>query len=190
MSTRSRKALLAHNSCGKECTPCTDCAFKHQLAIDEEKLTSQMMRDQHEAHKEFRAQDQAHMNEMRRRLEDAYLEADAQRAQKRLAVAQAVNLKKEKDALEVLLAMNEGKYEGALETIEGLRQELDEARRNDMPALEPRDPRTPHKRRRTVRPTLVTPPAPPLPPGSDEDCFCGEETETEEEGSVSNPIKL
>ena len=186
MSTRSRKALLAHNSCGKDCRPCTDCAFKHQLAIDEEKITSQMMRDQHEAHSEFRAQDLAHMNEMRRRLEDAYLEADAQRVQKKLAVAQAANLKKEKDALEVLLAMNEGKMEGLMETIQQLRDSLDEARREAIPVLEPR---TPYKRRRTIRPSLVSL-APPLPPGSDEDCFCGEETETEEEGSVSNPIKL
>ncbi len=181
MSTRSRKALLAHNTCGKDCRPCTDCAFKQQMALDEAKLTSQMMKDQHDAHKTFRAQDQAHMNEMRRRLEDAYLEADAQRVQKHLAQAQAANLKKEKDALETLLAMNEGKMEGLMETIQQLRDSLDEARREAIPVLEPR---TPHKKRRTIRPTPV------LPDSDDEGCFCGEETETEEEGSVSNPIKL
>ena len=187
-TTRARSALLAHNNCGKDCRPCTDCEFKLQMAIDEAKHTSQMMKDQHDAHKEFRAQDQAHMNEMRRRLEDAYMDTDAQRVQKKLAEAQAVNLKKEKDALEVLLAMNEGKMEGMMETIQQLRDSLDEARREAVPVLEPR---TPYKRRRTIRPSLVTPPAPPLPPGSgDEGCFCGEETETEEEGSVSNPIKL
>jgi len=186
MSTRARSALLAHNNCGKDCKPCTDCAYKQQVAIDEAKHTSQMMKDQHAAHKEFRAQDQAHMNEMRRRLEDAYLEADAQRVQKKLAQAQAVNLKKEKDDLEVMLAMNEGKMEGMMETIQQLRDSLDEARREAIPVLERR---TPYKKRRTIRPTPVTPAPEPLPV-SDEDCFCGEETETEEEGSVSNPIKL
>jgi hypothetical protein len=83
--------------------------------------------------------------------------------------------------------MAEGRLEAQLFTIEGLRQQLDEARQ-PMPVLEPR---TPHKKRRTIRPTPVAPvtPAPTPLPVSEEDCpICGEETE--EEGSVHNPIKL
>jgi len=186
--TRARSALLAHNTCGRDCKPCTDCAYQKQVAIDEAKITSRMMKDQHEAHKEFRAQDTLQMLQMRQRLDEAYDDANAQRVQKVLATDQAAQLLTEKHELEVELAMAEGRYEAALETIAGLRERLQEARRErEMPALEPR---TPYKRRRTIRPT-VTPPAPPLPPGSDDEgCFCGEETETEEEGSVSNPIKL
>jgi phosphoglycolate phosphatase-like HAD superfamily hydrolase len=182
MSTRSRKALLPHNTCGKDCRPCTDCAYQQQVAIDEAKITSRMMKDQHEAHKEFRAQDCLQMLQMRQRLDEAYDDANAQRVQKVLATDQAAQLLNEKHELEVELAMAEGRLEGALETIADLKESLDNARREAMPVLEPR---TPHKKRRTIRPTPVTPAPEPLPVSDDEDCFC-----REEEGSVRNPIKL
>ena len=184
--TRARSALLPHNSCGKDCKPCTDCAFKQQMALDEAKHLSQMMKDQHNAHKEFRAQDCLQMLQMRQRLDEAYDDANAQRVQKVLATDQAAQLLNEKQELEVDLAMAEGRYEAALETIARLRECLQDARRErEMPALEPP---TPHKKRR-IRPSLVSTPAPPLPPGSDTDtddgeCFC------REEGTVSNPINL
>jgi hypothetical protein len=192
MSTRARSALLAHNNCGEDCKPCTDCAYKQQVAIDEAKMCRQMMKDQAEAHKEFRAQDTLQMLQMRQRLEEAYCEVDAQRVQKHLATDQAAKLLEEKNQLEVELAMAEGRLEGMLETIADLKESLDEARRETMPVLEPR---TPHKKRRTIRPTPVTTPAPeprtPALPEEDSDCpICVEDTETEEEGSVNKPIKV
>jgi hypothetical protein len=187
--TRSRSALLAHNSCGNLCKPCTDCSYKQQAAMDEAKMLRQSMKHQAEAHKEFRAQDCLQMLQMRQRLDDALDEANAQRVQKHLAIDQAARHLDENHKLEVELAVAEGKLEGLLETIADLKESLDDARRRDMPVLEPR---TPHKKRRTIRPTPVTPAPTPLPVSEgDSDCpICVEDTETEEEGSVRNPIKV